>query len=119
MRNALVIVAGALVLLIVLNTMGINSTAYFATACAAVGSAAGWLTARRSSGFACALGASLMWFAEVLARSWVDGDLARTFPDCDPCGVSGYATRMTIVTLMGLATFGVVAAAFGWLGAFA
>jgi hypothetical protein len=26
---------------------------------------------------------------------------------------------MTIVTVMGLATFGVVAAVFGWLGAFA
>ena len=51
----------------------------------------------------------------VLARSWVIGDLARTFPDCDPCGFTGYAGRMVIVsaTLVGIA--GVPAAIAGWL----
>lgn len=113
------IFVGALVLLVVLNTMPINGTVYFAISCAVVGFGAGWLTARRVAGLVCAFGASLLWFAEVLARAWLQGDLARTFPACDPCGLQGYAVRMTIVTVMGLATFGLVAAVFGWLGAFA
>ena len=52
----------------------------------------------------------------VLTRSWADGDLDRAFPDCDPCGLAGYAGRMLIVTVMSLATFGVVGAIAGWLG---
>jgi len=42
----------------------------------------------------------LAWSMFVLVRSWVDGDVARTFPDCDPCGFTGYAGRMLILSGM-------------------
>lgn len=51
----------------------------------------------------------------MLARAWVSGDLDRTFPDCDPCGLSGYAARMAVVTLMFVGLFGGPAAVIGWL----
>jgi hypothetical protein len=57
----------------------------------------------------------MAWSLFVLVRSWVDGDLARTFPDCDPCGFMGYAGRMAILSGMALAILGVPAAAVGWL----
>ena len=118
---ALAIALGAAALLFVLNTMAVNATAYPAISCAIVAFVAGWVVRRRGAviGFLCVLGAALLWFAQVLVRAWLQGDLARTFPDCDPCGLTGYAIRMTIVTAMGLVTFGVVGAIAGWLGAFA
>ena len=57
----------------------------------------------------------LAWSMFVLARSWVDGDLVRTFPDCDPCGFTGYAGRMLILSVMVLVILGVPAGALGWL----
>ena len=118
---ALAIALGAAALFFVLNTMAVNATAYVASSCAIVAFVAGWVVGRRGAviGFLCVLGAALLWFAQVLVRAWLEGDLARTFPDCDPCGLAGYAVRMTIVTAMGLATLGVVGAIAGWLGAFA
>ncbi len=118
---ALAIALGAAALLVVLNTMQVNATAYLATSCAIVAFLAGWVVTRRGAviGFLCVLGAALLWFAQVLGSAWLQGDLTRTSPDCDPCGLTGYAVRMTIVTAMGLATFGVVGAIAGWLGAFA
>jgi hypothetical protein len=67
------------------------------------------------AGFGAVLVFSLAWAAFVLLRSWFDGDLERTFPDCDPCGFTGYAFRMVIVTGMFLGIFGVPAALVGWL----
>jgi hypothetical protein len=67
------------------------------------------------AGFGAVLVFSLAWTAFVLIRAWFDGDLARTFPDCDPCGFTGYAFRMVIVTGMFLGMFGVPAAVVGWL----
>ena len=58
---------------------------------------------------------SVAWAVFVLARSWVDGDLDRAFPDCDPCGFAGYAFRMVVVTGLFLGMFGVPAAVIGWL----
>ena len=58
---------------------------------------------------------SVAWAIFVLARAWVDGDLDRAFPDCDPCGFAGYAFRMVVVTGLFLGMFGVPAAAIGWL----
>jgi hypothetical protein len=57
----------------------------------------------------------LAWSVFVLVRSWVNGDLARTYPDCDPCGFTGYAGRMVILSGMALAILGVPAGAIGWL----
>jgi hypothetical protein len=67
------------------------------------------------AGFGAVLVFSLAWTAFVLIRASFDGDLARTFPDCDPCGFTGYAFRMVIVTGMFLGMFGVPAAVVGWL----
>lgn len=116
----LAVVAGGLVLWGVLNTMPINAVAYPTIATALVAFGAGWIARRRSAlaGFACVLVASLLWFVQVLVRSWLNGDLARTFPDCDPCGLAGYTVRMSIVTLIGLGTFGVLSLVAGWLGGF-
>jgi hypothetical protein len=61
------------------------------------------------------LAASVAWAVFVLARAWVDGDLDRAFPDCDPCGFTGYAFRMVVVTALFLALFGIPAAVVGWL----
>ena len=57
----------------------------------------------------------LAWSVFVLAKSWADGDLARTFPDCDPCGFSGYAGRMLILSGMIVLILGVPVGAVGWL----
>ena len=57
----------------------------------------------------------LAWSMFVLVRSWVDGDLARTFPDCDPCGFTGYAGRMLILSGMVMVILGVPAGTIGWL----
>jgi hypothetical protein len=68
------------------------------------------------AGFGAVLVFSLAWAVFVLLRSWFDGDLERTFPEgCDPCGFTGYAFRMVIVTAMFLGIFGVPAALVGWL----
>jgi len=67
------------------------------------------------AGFRAVLVFSVAWTAFLLLRAWFDGDLERTFPDCDPCGFTGYAFRMVIVTGMFLGTFGVPAAVVGWL----
>jgi hypothetical protein len=67
------------------------------------------------AGFGLVVVLSVAWAVFVLARAWVDGDLARTFPDCDPCGFSGYAFRMVVVTGLFLGMFGLPAAVVGWL----
>jgi hypothetical protein len=58
---------------------------------------------------------SVAWAVYVLVRSWVGGDFDRPFPDCDPCGFTGYAFRMLIVTGMFFGVLGVPAAIAGWL----
>ena len=65
-------------------------------------------------GFGVVLVFSLVWAAFVLLRAWVGGDLERAFPDCDPCGFTGYAFRMVVVTGIFLGMFGVPAAVVGW-----
>lgn len=67
------------------------------------------------AGFGLVLVLSLAWAVFVLVRAWVDGDLARTSPDCDPCGFTGYAFRMVVVTGLFLGVFGIPAAVVGWL----
>jgi hypothetical protein len=67
------------------------------------------------AGFGLVLVLSLAWAVFVLARAWLDGDLARPFPGCDPCGFRGYALRMVVVTGLFLGMFGIPAAAVGWL----
>lgn len=121
MRAAVITFAGALALWVVLNTMRVNDTVYAVVATAVITFAAGWMSTRRGAliGFACVFVASLLWSTQVIARAWLGGDLAKPFPDCDPCGLAGHLVRMTIVTAMGLATFGVLGALAGWLGAFA
>jgi hypothetical protein len=57
----------------------------------------------------------LAWSLVVLVKSWVNGDLARTYPDCDPCGFIGYTGRMVILSGMALVILGLPAAAMGWL----
>jgi len=81
--------------------------------------AAGFVAGRRGAliGFGSVVIASTAWAIEVMLRSWLSGDLARTFPDCDPCGFVGYGGRMAIVTGMTLAAAGPLGAAAGWLGA--
>lgn len=66
------------------------------------------------AGFGLVVVLSVAWAVFVLARAWVDGDLARTSPDCDPCGFTGYAYRMVVVTIF-LGMFGIPAAVVGWL----
>lgn len=68
------------------------------------------------TGFASVLLVSLASAVFVMARSWVEGYLAQTFPGCDPCGFVGYAGRLVIVTVMSLGTFGLLAAVAGGLG---
>jgi hypothetical protein len=67
------------------------------------------------AGFGLVLVLSVAWAVFVLARAWVDGDLDRAFPDCDPCGFAGYAFRMVVVTALFLGMSGVPAAVAGWL----
>ncbi len=67
------------------------------------------------AGFSLVLVLSVAWAVFVLARAWVDGDLDRAFPNCDPCGFTGYAYRMVAVTGIFLGMFGIPAAAVGWL----
>jgi hypothetical protein len=67
------------------------------------------------AGFGFVFVLSIAWAVFVLARSWFAGEFDRAFPDCDPCGFSGYAFRMAIVTAMFLGVFGVPAAVVGWL----
>jgi hypothetical protein len=50
------------------------------------------------AGFSLLLVGSAAWAIFVLVRSWIDGDLARPFPNYDPCGFVGYAGRMLIVS---------------------
>ena len=57
----------------------------------------------------------LAWSLFILARAWVDGDLARTFPDCDPCGFAGYLGRLFVLCVMVVVILGVPAGAMGWL----
>jgi hypothetical protein len=66
------------------------------------------------AGFGLVVVLSVAWAVFVLARAWVDGDLARTFPGCDPCGFRGYAYRMVVVTGLFLGMFGIPAAVVGW-----
>jgi ACR3 family arsenite efflux pump ArsB len=67
------------------------------------------------AGFGLVLVFSLAWAAFVLLRAWVEGDFERAFPDCDPCGFTGYAFRMVVVTAIFIGMFGVPAAVVGWL----
>lgn len=65
-------------------------------------------------GFGLVVAGCVLWTAFVLARAWAGGDLSRASPDCDPCGLVGYAGRMAILTGMALGTVGVGAAVLGW-----
>ncbi len=67
------------------------------------------------AGLSVLLGVGLARAIGVLVRAWVEGDFSRGFPDCDPCGFTGYAGRMLIVTAMFLGVFSVPAAVAGWL----
>lgn len=66
-------------------------------------------------GIGLVLVASVAWTVFILLTSWLSGDLDRTFPDCDPCGFVGYASRMLILSAMFIGIFGVPAAVAGWL----
>ena len=96
----------------------VRDVSFFVVAVALAGLLAGALAGHRGAlaGFASVFVVSIAQAFIVLMRSWADGDLDRAFPDCDPCGLAGYAGRMLIVTVMSLATFGVVGAIAGWLG---
>lgn len=93
----------------------INDLRILAVAVAFSAFVAGFLLQDRGvlAGFGSVLLVSLAWAFFVMARSWVEGDLARTHPNCDPCGFVSYAGRLLIITLMSLGTFGVLAAIRG------
>lgn len=67
------------------------------------------------AGIGVVLVVSVAWAVYVLVKSWVGGDFDRAFPDCDPCGFTGYAGRMLIVTGAFFGIFAVPAAVAGWL----
>ena len=119
-RFGLAVIAGSLLIgtaEITASTF-VRDVSFFVVAVAVSGLLAGFLARHRGAlaGFASVFVVSIAQAFVVLVRSWVDGDLDRPFPDCDPCGLVGYAGRMLIVTVISLATFGVVGAIAGWLG---
>jgi hypothetical protein len=67
------------------------------------------------AGIGVVLVVSVVWAVYVLVRSWVGGDFDRPFPACDPCGFTGYAGRMLIVTGAFFGIAAVPAAVAGWL----
>ena len=78
----------------------------------------GFVARRRGAlaGLAAVVAVGVAQAAVVLGTAWAAGDLARTYPDCDPCGLPGYTGRLLIVLLRTLGTVGVIAAVAGWLG---
>lgn len=116
---ALVLLACSLAMgLAALAAASLNDLRVLAVAVAVCAFVAGFLLRKRGAliGFGSVLLVSAAWAFFVMTRSWVEGDLAQTFPGCDPCGFVGYAGRMVIVTLMSLGTFGLLAAVAGGLG---
>ncbi len=66
-------------------------------------------------GLSVLLGVGLARAIFVLVPLGLAGHFSREFPYCDPCGFTGYAGRMLIVTAMFVGTFSVPAAVAGWL----
>lgn len=113
------IALGTLSVFVLASVTPISGTPYAFVAAGLVGMLAGALSRRRGwlAGLAALVCGVLLWSTYVFAWSWLNGDLVRTFPDCDPCGVSGYAARIGIVAAIGLVGFSIPAAVGGWLGA--
>ncbi len=118
-RSALVLVGGSFAMgLSAVLAASINDLRILAVLVAIAAFVAGFLVRERGAltGFGSVLLVSSAWAFFVMARAWVEGDLAQTFPGCDPCGFVGHTGRMVIVTLMSLGTFGLTAAVAGGLG---
>ena len=118
-RSALVLVGCSLAMgLSAILAAAIQDLRLLAVSVAVAAFIAGFLLRQRGAltGFGSVLLVSSAWAFFVLARAWVEGDLAQTFPGCDPCGFVGHVGRMVIVTLMSLGTFGLLAAVAGGLG---
>ena len=118
-RSALALVGCSLAMgLSAILAASINDLRILAVLVAVAAFVAGFRLRERGmlTGFGSVLLVSSAWAFFVLARAWVDGDLAQTFPGCDPYGFVGYAGRMVIVALMSLGTFGLLAAIARGLG---
>lgn len=109
---------GGLLAYFTAKTMPLNALPYALAGSALAGFVAGFVARRQGvvAGVFAVVVAALLWSADVLGGAWLAGDLARAFPECDPCGFNGFLARMLVVSATGIAALGPLAGICGWLG---
>lgn len=112
------VLAGACLVYLSIKTAPTNALWYALLGVAFAGLVAGWFARRHGPvvGVVAVVLGAVVWSADVLGRAWLDGEFGRSFPDCDPCGVNGFAARLLVVSAIEITAFGPLAGIFGWLG---